>query len=183
MIQVDVEASSRDTFGKGAARTLRREGLTPAILYGPQTEPTPLQVDTHTFTQTLLYLQRRNAVVNLAIDGKDNRNVMVKDLQVDPVRDTLEHADFYEINLEEQYTYDVPLVYSGKAKGVDFGGVMEIATDTVSLKGKPLDVPDNIEIDVTPLNTGDAIAMQDLALPDGVSLMTAAEKVCVSVVG
>ncbi|MEN8139758.1 MAG: 50S ribosomal protein L25 [Thermodesulfobacteriota bacterium] len=183
MIQVDVAVNTRNTFGKGAAKTLRREGLTPAILYGPKTEPMPLQVDTHSFTQTLLKLQRRNVVVTLDIDGKDKRSVMVKDLQVDPVEDTLNHADFYEINLEAQYNYTVPLSYVGKAKGVDLGGVMEISVHDVQLKGAPLSIPDEVEIDVSDLGVGDSISYADLALPEGVTLVSKADKSCVAVIG
>lgn len=181
MIQIDVAVNTRNTFGKGAARTLRREGLTPAILYGPKTEPMPLQVDTHTFTQQLLKLQRRNAIVTLDIDGKEKRNVTVKDLQVNPVDDSLRHADFCEINLDDEYTYSVPIKFTGKAKGVDVGGILNLVNNTVELKGAPLNIPDAIDVDMTPLNTGDSITCADIALADGVTLVSDAAMICVAV--
>lgn len=181
MIQIDIAAQVREQFGKGAARTIRRDGRIPAILYGPKTDPLALTLDTHTFTRSLLGLQRRNAIVTLDIEGDAQKSVMVKDIQVDPVNNALKHADFYEVDLNSEYTYTVPVVYTGKAKGVDVGGDMQISINSVDLKGKPLDIPDAIEVDVTPLDVEGKITLGDLAIPAGVTLLGNAEKVCVVV--
>lgn len=184
MIQVDVSAQVRKDFGKGGARSLRRSGQTPAIMYGPKTEPLPLSVDTRAFTKTLLYLQRRNAVINLDIageSGSDKRHVVIKELQVNPIQDSLEHADFYEISLDTPSVFPVPLKYRGKAAGVDMGGDMSITVNTVNLKGNPLDIPDFIEVDVSPLQTNESITCADLAVPDNVTLLEKPQRVCVAV--
>ncbi len=183
MIQIDVTAQLRDKFGKGAARTIRRDGRTPAILYGPKTDPMALTLDTHTFTKSLLGLQRANAVISLDIEGDGQKSVMVKDIQVDPINNALKHADFYELDLNKEYSYTVPVIYSGKAKGVDTGGDMEVHVNAVNLKGKPLDIPDNIEVDVTPLQIDDKITVSELAIPEGVTLVGKTETVCVAVIG
>ena len=182
MIQIDVTAQLRDKFGKGAARTIRRDGRTPAILYGPKTDPMALTLDTHSFTKSLLDLQRRNAVISLDIEGDGQKSVMVKDIQVDPVSNALKHADFYELNLDTEYNYSVPVVYTGKAKGVDVGGEMVVSINAVDLKGKPLNIPDNIEVDVTDLGIDDKITLGDLSVPEGVTLQGKAEASCVSVI-
>ncbi len=182
MIQIDVTAQVRDSSGKGAARTLRRDGRIPAVLYGPKTKPVSLTVDTHSFTKSLLGLQRRNAIVALTIEGDGLKNVMVKDIQVDPVTNALKHADFYELDLNNEYTYTVPVLYSGKAKGVDSGGELEIYVHTVRLKGKPLSVPDAIEVDVTRLQLEEEITMAQLAVPEGATLLGEPDSVCVAVV-
>ncbi|MEN8256471.1 MAG: 50S ribosomal protein L25 [Thermodesulfobacteriota bacterium] len=181
MIQIDVTAQLRDKFGKGAARTIRRDGRTPAILYGPKTDPMALTLDTHSFTKSLLGLQRRNAVISLDIEGDGQKNVMVKDIQVDPVNNALKHADFYELDMDNVYTYSVPVVYTGKAKGLDTGGDMQTYVNSVDLKGKPLNIPDSIEVDVTPLQVDDKITLAELAIPEGVTLLGKAEAVCVAV--
>ncbi len=181
MIQIDVTAQVRENFGKGAARTIRREGRTPAILYGPKTDPVALTLDTHSFTKSLLGLQRRNAIVSLEIEGGGQKNVTVKDIQVDPVSNALEHADFYELDMDKEYTYSVPVVYSGKAKGVDSGGGMEVYVNAVDVKGKPLSIPDAIEVDVTPLQVDDLITRGELTTPEGVTLLGDAKTVCVTV--
>ena len=185
MLQVDVSAQVRKNTGKGAARTLRRAGKTPAVIYGSNNDPIPLILDTHSFTKTLLHLQRRNAVVNLDIEtdaGIEKRHVLIKEIQVDPIYDTLEHADFFEINLDAPRTFSIPVKYKGKAKGVEMGGDMNISVNEIKVKGNPLDIPDMIEVDVTPLGTNEHIACQDLSLPANVTLLGDKKKVCVAIV-
>ncbi len=184
MIQIDVSAQVRKNFGKGAARTLRRSGKTPAVLYGPKSDPVSLILDTHSFTQSLLLLQRRNAVLNIDIDaeaGQEKRHVVIKEIQVDPISNSLEHADFYEIDLAVPAVFTVPVKYHGKARGVEMGGDMSVFVNQVKLKGNPLDIPDVIEVDVAPLGTNEQYTCQDLPLPPAVALVDNKDKVCVSV--
>lgn len=182
MLQVDMTAQTRNTFGKGAARVIRRAGKTPAVLYGPKTEPVSLELNTKDFTKGLLFINRRNAVVSLNVDdGSATRHVMVKEIQADPIHDTLVHADFIEISLEDEMTLAVPIKISGKAKGVDLGGDMHTPVTAVQLTGKPLDIPDFIEIDVAPLSIGESISCADLAIPAGVTLVTDGSSICASV--
>lgn len=186
MLQVDVTAQVRTNFGKGAARALRRSGQTPAILYGAKTDPLALALDTRSFTKTLLELQRRNAVVNLDVEGGEGagkKHVLIKEVQVDPIKDTLKHADFCEIALDVPSVFTVPVNYSGKAVGVDLGGEMIVSVQNVSLQANPLDIPDTIELDVTSLNIGDSISCKDLQLPANVTLLEDENKVCVAVQG
>jgi len=184
MLQVDLTAQIRQNFGKGAARTLRRAGQTPAVIYGQGVDTQSLELDTKSFTKTLLGLKRRHAVVNIDIkDGKkkNTRHVMIKDLQVHPLKDTLVHADFFEVSLEKPMKLDVPVIYTGKAIGVDLGGEQIASMTTVSLEGKVLDIPDFIEIDVSGLNIGDSLTCGDLAIPENVSILDKADAVCVLV--
>jgi len=182
MLQFDVKAEVRTAFGKGAGRRLRAAKKTPAILYGNKIANVPLQLDTKEMTKVLLKVQDQNAVITLTIDGIDERptrHVMVKEVQVDPVRDTLVHVDFYEISLDAPLTLPVPLAFSGKAKGVDMGGEMHVTKAKVLLKGLPLDIPDDIAVDVSGLGLGDKITCGDLAVPDKVSLVDDPAAVCV----
>lgn len=182
MLQVDVTARVRSNFGKGAARSLRRAGQTPAVLYGPKIDPIALEIDTRSFTKTLLGLKRRNAVVALDVEGGDKRHVLIKELQVDPVQDTLTHADFYVIHLDEPSVFSVPIQYEGKAVGVELGGELSIHIDSVDIKGKPLDIPDFIPLDISPLELGDKLICSDMSIPENVSLLDDADKVCVAIV-
>ena len=186
MLQYDITAQVRNGFGKGANRTLRRAGQAPAVIYGSGKEPMALVVDIKGFTKTLLDIQRRNAVINLTIEAEgksETRQVMIKELQKNPIDDSLVHADFLEISLEAPMTLSVPVKYTGKAKGVDMGGDMEITVNELPLKGKVLDIPDLIEVDVTPLELGSRFTCKDLPLPANVTLMKNADKVCVSISG
>jgi len=181
MIQLDVVSQPRDTKGKGAARTLRRAGRTPAVMYGPKTDPVPLSIDTHSFTQSVLQLQRRNAVVNLSVEGGDTYVVFIQELQVDPVHDTLKHADFYIVDQEKEYEFTVPLQYNGKAKGVDLGGELQVSQTKVKIKSKPMMVPDTIEVNIDDLDKGESISCEQLNVEDGVSVLNPSSMVLVSV--
>lgn len=182
MLQVDVTARVRSNFGKGAARSLRRAGQTPAVLYGPKTDPIALELDTRSFTKTLLGLKRRNAVVTLDVEGGDKRHVLIRELQVDPVQDTLTHADFYEIHLDEPSIFSVPIQYEGNAVGVELGGELSIHITSVDIQGKPLDIPDFIPLDISSLELGDKLTCSDMSIPENVSLLDDADKVCIAIV-
>ena len=182
MLQIDVTARVRSNFGKGAARSLRRAGQTPAVLYGPKTDPIALELDTRSFTKTLLGLKRRNAVVTLDVEGGDKRHVLIRELQVDPVQDTLTHADFYEIHLDEPSIFSVPIQYEGNAVGVELGGELSIHIASVDIQGKPLDIPDFIPLDISSLELGDKLTCSDMSIPENVSLLDDADKVCIAIV-
>lgn len=186
MLQVDITAQKRDGSGKGAARSLRRSGQTPAVLYGPKLAPQTLSLDTHTFTKALFSVHRRNAVINLEVaDGAGStvHHVVTREIQTDPILDNVLHADFYVISLDQPLIFQVPLRYKGKAKGVEMGGELETSMEKVTLKGKALDIPDFIEIDVTPLGVNAKLTCGELPLPAGVELAEKAEGVCVAVIG
>jgi len=186
MIQQDMTAAVRQEFGKGAMHRLRQNGLAPAILYGRKSEPVALALEAKTLTRDLLRLHGHNAVVNLNIEGEKSRkkhHVLIKDVQTDPITDEVLHIDFFEIDLDKEIVLDVPMVYTGTAKGVDLGGILNIMAHTVKIKGMPLAIPDEITVDVTPLElTSHGITCGDLAIPDNVSLDDDPGKVCVSVV-
>ncbi len=183
MLQVEMSASTRTVTGKGAMRRLRSEGMTPAVIYGMGQNAQPLQMDTKELTAQLLEIVRRNAVVTMKIDDSSQKHVVVKEVQADPVTDTLIHADFCEIDLEKRKRFQVPLVYKGTAKGVDLGGSLAVHADTVVLEGKPLDIPDECTLDVTKLNIGDALTFGDIAVPETLTLVSAAGKTCVEIMG
>lgn len=186
MIQQDMTASIRQEFGKGANHRLRQSGYAPAILYGQKSEPMALALDAKILTKTLLRLLGHNAVVNLNIEGEKGKkihHVLIKDIQTDPVTDTVLHVDFLEIDLNREIILDVPVIYTGTAKGVDMGGILNILAHTVKIKGMPLAIPDEISVDVTSLElTSHGITCGDLTIPGNVSLEEELDKVCVSVV-
>lgn len=174
-------ASVRKDFGKGAMRRLRMAGKTPGIIYGTGREPVALQFETLPLVKQLLKIRRRNAVITLNIEGDSSRSVLIKELQTDPVRDTLIHADFYEIPLDKPRRFTVDLVVTGSAKGVDVGGILEVASKTVVVEGNPLDIPDTIDVDVTDLAIGDDFLVSNLVLPGNVEMITSAAAVCVTI--
>ncbi len=181
MLQVDMSASKRESFGKCAMRRLRVEGNTPAVLYGNNKDVVALQLETVAFTKSLFQINRKNAVVNLSINGDDTRHVMMKEIQTDPVNDSLIHADFFEIDLETSNSFAVTVEFEGSAKGVDLGGRLVVHNPTIDLEGLPLNIPDSVSVDISKLEIGDSIQVAAIELPGNVKLATDASALCVEV--
>lgn len=181
MIRKELPAAVRKTFGKGPMRRLRVAGQTPAVAYGRGKDALALQFETKLLFHELVELQGRNAVLTLNIDDGSVRHVILKEVQSDPVKNSLYHADFMEIDLERPEVFSVPVVFTGKAKGVDAGGLQVIESATVQLKGIPLDIPDECVIDVRQLGIGDKVVAGQITVPEGVTLVSDHETVCVTI--
>jgi large subunit ribosomal protein L25 len=106
---------------------------------------------------------------------------MVKDLQTEPVSDGLVHADLLAISLDKPLVFTVPVKFVGKAKGIDLGGDLSTTVKTVILKGRPLDIPDVLEKDISDLGLEEKITCGDLEIPDSVEMLSDKNTVCVSV--
>jgi large subunit ribosomal protein L25 len=156
-------------------------GMTPAVVYGGGGQATQLQLDTKTLTAKLLEFARRNSVVTLKVQDGGEKNVVVGEVQTDPVTDTLIHVDFCEIDLTKIRQYTVPVIYKGTSKGVDLGGNMVVSCNEVVLKGKPLDIPNECVIDVTALGLGDKMNCGQISVPANVQLLTDADDVAVTI--
>lgn len=182
MLQVEMNASVRKDKGKGAMRQLRSKGLTPAVVYGASDEALPVELETQPLYQKLLSIYRRNAIVTLTLDDGSKKYVLVQDVQTDPVKDSLIHADFLEIDVDKPRVFDVAIRFTGNAIGVDLGGILNVVQETVAVEAAPLDIPDIFEIDITEMNLGDSIKIEAIDIPDNLKLVSDPGSVCVSVV-
>jgi len=185
MIQVDIPAAVRTVFGKGENRRLRMEKKTPAVVYSKGDDPVALQFDEASLYKNLLFIHGRNAVVTLDVEGdsKGKRHVLVQEMQKDPVVERLLHVDFLEIALDEAADFIVPIRFTGVAKGVDLGGELQVGLNSVTLNGCPLDIPDEIVVDITHLErNGDPVCCSDLDVPAKVSLKNDPASRCVWVI-
>jgi len=184
MLQVNIESTVRTVFGKGPMRQLRMRDITPAVLYSGGAEPVALQFDTAKLFKNLLFIQRRNAVLTLQIagDSKEKRNVLVQEIQKEPISGNLVHVDFLEIDLQKALKFSVPVEYVGTAKGVDLGGELQVFKDKITLRGCPLDIPDVIKVDITGLEQGGAgLTYGDLPIPENVEMLDKPDVLCVIV--
>ncbi|MDD2462985.1 MAG: 50S ribosomal protein L25 [Desulfobulbus sp.] len=184
MIQVNLDSAVRSVFGKGPMRQLRIKNMTPANLYSGGAAPVPLQFETAKLFKGLLFIHGRNAIVTLKVEGdsKPERHVLVQEIQKDPVTGGLLHVDFLEVALDKPLKFTVPVEYTGTAKGVDLGGELEVYKESITLRGCPLDIPDVIQADITPLEQGGAgLTYGDLAVPANVEMLEKAKTVCVTV--
>ena len=170
MQQVRFEAQKREAVGKGGARALRREGYVPAVLYGRQKEAISIQLPEHSF-QNLLRSHGNSALVDLDIANVGVETAIIKEVQRDPVRQRLLHADFLRISLDEPVTSTIPIVLVGSAPGVQGGGIVELPHRDLEIHCLPTLLPSRIEVDISNLEIGDSISVADLALADEIEIL------------
>jgi large subunit ribosomal protein L25 len=164
----------REGSGKGAARRLRAAGRVPAILYGQGRASVPLQIDPRAL-EKVLKAGGSNALLDLTVEGRGDLGTpvaLVKELQRDPIRGAILHADFYQVDLTKTVEVEVPIHLVGKPKGIDFGGLLEHTLREVRIECLPRAIPERIDLDVSALEIGDVLHVRDLPLPTGVTLMS-----------
>ncbi len=158
-------AEIREGVGKEKARKLRAKGLVPAIFYGPRSQTIPLVIDSKEFIKTLQTEAGENVLIDLDIrkgDQADRKVVMLKDIQIDPLKRITLHTDFYEVAMDEIVTVEVPVHLTGKPEGTKMGGILEQIRRAIQIQCLPGDIPKSIDIDVTPLKIGDSIHVEDI---------------------
>ena len=172
MEQFDIHATVRKTTGNSPARELRRSGQMPAVLYGPNTEPVLLSVNVKELEQILKKGNIGSIILNLVIQNgqKLTKPAMIKELQSHPVSGNYLHIDFYEIDMNRKINVMIPIVVKGKAKGIELGGLLQIVRRELEVFCLPGDIPQSIEIDITDLDIGDAVHVEDIKLGENVEI-------------
>ena len=167
---LNISANPRTTKGNGPARVLRREGQIPAILYGPDNEPTSIAVNTHELEVLLKSSRSGQIFVKLSIDGVGERKALLKELQRHPVTGRYLHADFYEVAMDRKIRVRVPVTTRGKSQGVEMGGMLQIIRRELEVLCLPDDIPEVIELDITELDMGASIHVEDVPLEGDVEI-------------
>lgn len=183
MEQVTIKAERRDVGKKGLNRRIRKDGFLPAVLYGQKDQPQGLQVNTKEFTNLMKGASGLNVLINLVIGGESSPVVvMLKDYQTDTLKHTLTHIDLLKIDLKAKVAVHVPIHVSGKAVGIGKGGIVELLRRDIEVRCLPTKIPAQIEVDITNLDLGQSIHVNELPLPEGVEIPQGAEYALVSVV-
>jgi large subunit ribosomal protein L25 len=171
METIELVVKPRNGAGKGMARSLRRGGQAPAILYGVKRAPTPVTVDAKEF-ETKIGNVEGTHLIRLQSDVGDlcGRLVLVKEVQRHPVSRDLLHTDLYEVDVNTKIKLDVALHFVGRAEGVELGGILQPIRRELEVLCLPTEIPDYIEIDVTKLGIHDAIHISDVVPPTGVEI-------------
>jgi large subunit ribosomal protein L25 len=166
----ELSVQSREALGKAAVGRLRRQGLVPAILYGGGSAPVALAVTPADVQRTLQGHGAGGVLVSLRLPGDaEPRTAVVRELQFDPVRDTLIHIDFQAVRMDEEITVEVPVHVVGEAAGVkDQSGVLALLLRTVEVSCLPSLIPERIDVDVSALRIHDVATIANLQLPEGV---------------
>ena len=176
---IQVAAASRTVFGKGASRRLRRDNLVPAIVYGAEDEPQPLQLKHNEVIKHLENESFYSQLLMLSVDGKESVRTILRDVQRHPFRQQVMHLDFQRVVAGQALQVTVPLHFENEDTcfGVKTEGGMINKTDIeVSVSCRPRDIPESIVIDMLELKIGDSVHLSDLVMPEGVSLVDLGEK-------
>ncbi len=157
-----LHAELRDSKGKGASKKLRREGKVPGVFYAHNEKTVPIALDER---ELMKLLATESGLLDIQIDKKKKRKAIIKEVQSDPVKQTLVHVDVMGVRLKEKITLSVPFNFVGEAIGVkDQGGILHQLMREVEVSCLPLDIPEHIEVDVSELAIGDTITLDSIRI-------------------
>jgi large subunit ribosomal protein L25 len=182
MSETTLEIQHRTVGGSPVAKRLRRTGLVPGVLYGQGREPLPFQVELPKLRAAMTTDAGRHAIIRVSIPGEGRPTpAILKDFQLDPVRDRVTHVDLMAISMREKMVTSVSLHVEGESPGVAAGGVLETPVNEIEIEVLPSDMPDTIVVDVSGLEVGDTLRLSDLAPPSGVTWSSDPETVLATV--
>lgn len=171
MAQSELQVTARENIGKGAARSLRRQGLIPAVVYGKGIDPCTITVDPKALKAALANEAGLNTLITLKGDGAfSDQTVLLADSQIDSIRRNLKHVDFKTVDVTVETSVMVPVVTLGTPAGEKLGGTMNLIRHELEVLCLPTAIPKAIEIDVTALNIGDVIHVEEVVVPEGVTI-------------
>lgn len=171
MATAQLSASARKTSGKGAARSLRRDGRLPAVIYGHSREPLSLSLPEREFERLLERFAAENTVIELSIDGAMSRT-LIREIQRHPVRRNVLHVDFQELVAGERMIVRIPIVLQGTPDGVRHsGGILSQIMQELECRVDPLNMPSKIDVDVTNVAIGHSIHVSEIVIPEGVEVL------------
>jgi large subunit ribosomal protein L25 len=170
MATASLSATPRTESGKGVARSLRRDGRVPGVVYGRARSPLPLSIDARELDRLLGHINAETTVIDLAVDGGSTRT-LIREIQRHPLQRNVIHVDFYELVAGEKVTVNIPIVLVGVPAGVRLnGGIMTQVLQELECSVDPSNIPNRIEVDVTEINIGHSIHISDIAVPEGVEV-------------
>lgn len=178
-----LKARHRAQRGKGAARKLRAKGLIPAVIYGHGEETRALSVNAHELDTLFSRISVENTIINLQIaEEKGEVPALVREVQSHPFRPEVLHVDFYQIHAGVEVEVEVPIRLVGTAAGVREGGILEHVVHELPIRCMPDKIPSALELDVSALDMGDTLHVNDIVLPDGVFTLLDPERTVCAVV-
>ncbi|UCE71377.1 MAG: 50S ribosomal protein L25 [Nitrospiraceae bacterium] len=184
MEKILLKADKRSEIGKGGARSLRRRGIMPAVMYSGDTS-TPVKVNSKEISRLMFKGTAEHALITLELHeaGKkiSEHPVLVKDYQLDPVTDDLLHLDFIEVSLKKKVVVTVPIVITKDPVGIKLGGIAEHHLREVEIECLPTQIPDKIEVDAGFIEIGQTLHVSDITIPAGVTFVTDPKEVVLNV--
>jgi len=175
MKSITINGSQRESVGSKATKALRNAGQVPCVLYGGD-KPVHFSAPELAFSKLVYTPNAHTVVINL--DNGEVLNAVLQDIQFHPVTDRILHVDFYQLFEDKEIALNIPVNLVGNSKGVKNGGVLRRNNRKLRIKALPANLPDFIEIDITPLKIGDKVAVGDLPTGDYTFLQTDTTVVC-----
>lgn len=179
MEKVIIEARERKTINKRSRNSLRNEGRVPGVLYGSRLEP--IAIDVNRVAINPVVFSAKTHLLSLKLDGHDDYECVVKDVQFDPVSDEIVHFDLIGLTRGENIELEVPVQLLGSAAGVKEGGLLQVSLHKLNIECLPINIPQSLEIDITNLNVGDSIHVADLSF-ENITILNPEDTIVVSVV-
>ena len=178
---ISLKATTRNEFGK-KTKSMKAHGLVPAVVYGPGEKNANIEVDEKEFIK-VFRKAGESSLVELVIDGKEKRPVLVHEVQKNPLTDSVIHIDFYQADLKEEVQVAVPLAFEGVAPAEkELGGTLNKNMLELEVKALPTNLPQEIKVDISGLKTfEDHILVKDLPIPANVTVMKGADEIVAAV--
>lgn len=184
MEKILLTADKRSESGKGSARSLRRAGKLPAVVYS-EGDSTPIQIDTKIMTKLVTTGVAEHSLITVKLNEDGSKTsehpVLMKDYQMDPVSDELLHVDFMKVSLKDKITVTVPVNVTKRPVGVKMGGILQNVLREVEVECLPTQIPESIDVDAEFVDIGGTLHVSDLPVPEGVKMVTDPEEVILSV--
>jgi len=180
--RVQLVVHERESGGSRVARRLRRDGLIPGVLYGVG-HVTSITVDPHALREAMSSGQGSHAVFDVVFEGKKRaHHAVIQDMQLDSVRNTVQHIDLREVRLNDPIETSVAVQLEGTAPGVKAGGVLDVVAYEVRVKGLPGDIPEHLTLVVDAMELGSVARIAELVVPDGITVLDDPEEVVCSII-
>jgi large subunit ribosomal protein L25 len=164
--QANLQVATRSDTGKGAARSLRRTGKVPGVIYGHHRQPEALAIDSGALNKVLIGISAGTTILDVVVDGRPAVKALIREIQRDSVRPAeILHLDLYEVKADEKVTLSVPIHLIGIPDGVrNFGGVLDHVLRELEIEVLPADIPELVELDVTALTIGHSLFVRDVKI-------------------
>ncbi len=165
MTTTALTAEPRTQRGKGAARSLRRRGLIPAIVYGHDVPPQPLAVPARDLEKVLHAISWENTLINLHVGANAPAAVLIREVQFHPFKAEILHVDFMQIRAGKKIEVEIPVEVVGESPGVKMGGILEHGLHSLRVFCDPARIPERVDVDVSTLEIGDSLHVSELQVP------------------
>jgi large subunit ribosomal protein L25 len=176
--RIRLEVQERELHGSRESRRLRKQGFVPGVLYGRGKKPHAICVAERDLRHVLTGEHGLHAILDVVLAGQKTTHASIlKDYQIDPLRERIAHIDLQEVRLDQPIHAAVVVELIGEAPATKAGGVLSQVTREVNVEALPMEVPDRLELDVSSMEIGDTLRLSDLRAPDGVTLLDDPETV------